>query len=60
MQHSMWIQLLVSLVAIILGILTLVGFAPLILTLVATLAIGAAVLLSGAAVSSRILSVCAA
>jgi hypothetical protein len=57
---AMWIQLLVGLVAITLGILALVGFAPLILTLVATLAIGAAVLLSGAAVSSRMLSVYAA
>lgn len=52
-----WMQLLLGLVAIALGVLALVGIAPFILNLVAMLAIGASMLLSGAAVSGRMLSV---
>jgi hypothetical protein len=46
-------QALVGVGAIVLGILALVGLDPLLLTLVALLALGAAVLMSGTAVSSR-------
>jgi hypothetical protein len=48
-------QMFVGLGSITLGILALVGLAPLTLVLVAMLALGAAVLLSGAAIRSRML-----
>jgi hypothetical protein len=50
-------QVFVGVGSITLGILALLGLAPLILVLVAMLVLGAAVLLSGAAVSSRMLSI---
>lgn len=50
-------QVLVGISAIVLGILALVGVQPLAITLVALLVVGAAVLFSGAAVSSRVASV---
>lgn len=52
-----WFQLLVGLAAIVLGALALAGFIPFILTLVGILIIGVAMLLSGVAVSGRMLSV---
>jgi hypothetical protein len=50
------VQALVGLAGIILGILGLVGMFPWTLSLVAFLCVGGAVLLSGAAVSSKMLS----
>lgn len=50
-------QALAGASAIVLGILALVGFVPVVLTLVALLVLGAAVLLSSTAVSSRMVSV---
>lgn len=49
-------DVLVGLAAIVLGILALVGFAPVTLTLVAMLALGIAVLLTGGAVIGKMLS----
>lgn len=49
-------QLLVGLSAIVLGILALIGVAPDVLTLVAMLAIGASILLSGSAVTGRMMT----
>ncbi|MDA8095135.1 MAG: hypothetical protein M0T84_14750 [Betaproteobacteria bacterium] len=49
-------QTLVGISAIVLGILSLIGFAPVILPLVAMLAIGIAILLSGTAISGRMLA----
>lgn len=49
-------QVLVGLAAIVLGILALVGFSPMVLNLVALLAIGAAILLGGAALGGRAVS----
>lgn len=49
-------QAMVGIGAIVLGILALIGVDPLLLTLVALLVLGAAVVLSGAAVSSRMAS----
>jgi hypothetical protein len=51
------VQLLIGLSAITLGILGLVGIASGVLTLVGLLAIGGAILLSGTAVSGRMLSI---
>lgn len=51
------LQVLVGLGGIALGIIALVGIAPEILSLVAMLGLGASVLLSGSAVSSRMVSV---
>jgi hypothetical protein len=50
-------QVFVGMGSLTLGILALLGMAPLILELVAMLALGAAVLLSSAAISSRMLSI---
>ncbi len=50
-------QMLVGVGAIVLGIIALVGVDPVVITLVALLVVGASVLLSGAAVSSRMASV---
>jgi hypothetical protein len=47
---------LVGLTSLVLGILALLGYSPITLTLVALLAIGAAVLMSGAAVGGRFLA----
>jgi hypothetical protein len=49
-------QALVGLAAIVLGIIALVGSYPLSLTLVAFLCVGAAILLSGAAVGTKMIS----
>ncbi len=49
-------QVLVGLAAMVLGILGLVGIAPVTLTLVAFLAVGTSILLSGAAVSGRMMA----
>jgi hypothetical protein len=49
-------QALIGLAAIVLGIIGLVGLYPLTLSLVAFLCLGASVLLSGAAVSTKMLS----
>jgi hypothetical protein len=46
-------QLLIGIAAIVLGILALIGFDPLVLSLVGLLATGASILFSGSAVSSR-------
>lgn len=50
------VQVLVGLSAIVLGILSLIGIQVMTLNLVAQLAIGASILLSGSAVSGRMLS----
>lgn len=50
-------EVLVGIGAIVLGILALLGMAPRTLVLVALLALGAAVLFSGSAVSSRMVSI---
>jgi hypothetical protein len=50
-------QALAGLGAVVLGILALVGVSPFVLSLVALLALGAAAIVSGAAVSSRMVSV---
>jgi hypothetical protein len=50
-------QALVGLAGIVLGIIALVGIHPRPLTLVAFLCLGASVLLSGTAVSSKMLSI---
>jgi hypothetical protein len=50
-------EVMVGLGAIVLGIVALVGFAPVTLTLVAMLALGSAILLSGSAVIGKMLSV---
>lgn len=50
-------EVLVGTGAIVLGIVALVGFAPVTLTLVAMLALGSAILLSGSAVIGKMLSV---
>jgi hypothetical protein len=49
-------QVLTGLAAILLGILALVGFNPSVMTLVALLCLGASVVLSGSAISGRVLS----
>ena len=49
-------QMLVGIVAIVLGILALIGVDPLTLSLVGLLAAGASILFSGSAVSARILT----
>jgi hypothetical protein len=49
-------QVLVGLSAIVLGILALIGIAPDVLTLVAMLAVGASILLTGSAVTGRMLT----
>lgn len=49
-------QVMIGLAGVILGILALVGLDPVVLTLVAMLSLAAAVLLTGSAVSSRMLS----
>ncbi len=54
---SSGVQLLVGITAVTLGILALVGMAPVILNLVALLGIGLANLLSGVAISTRMLTV---
>lgn len=51
------VQVLVGLSAIVLGILALIGIQPLTLNLVAQLAIGSSILLSGTAITGRMLSV---
>lgn len=56
LRGAIWVQIVVGLAAIVLGILALAGWVSLILTLVAMLAIGASILLTGAAVSARMLS----
>lgn len=48
------IQLVVGLAAVALGILALLDFTPLLLSLISLLAVGATVLLSGSALSTRI------
>jgi|688.fasta_scaffold600215_1 hypothetical protein len=53
---TMGTQLLVGIGAVVLGILSLIGFMPLVLTLVALLAIGGATLLTGSAVTGRMFS----
>jgi hypothetical protein len=50
-------QVLVGIAAIVLGIIALVGIDPVLVTLVALLVVGASVLFSGTAVSSRMASV---
>ncbi len=50
-------QVLLGIAAIVLGIIALVGIDPLLVTLVALVIVGASVLLSGAAISSRMASV---
>ena len=50
-------QVLVGLASAVLGILALLGIAPMILTLAAMLSVGASVLLSGVAISDRMLSI---
>ncbi|MEJ2344967.1 MAG: hypothetical protein P8076_02215 [Gammaproteobacteria bacterium] len=49
-------QVLIGLGTVVLGILALVGIAPMVLSLVALLSVGASVLLSGSAVSGKILA----
>jgi hypothetical protein len=51
------VQVLVGLAAVILGIIALAGWFPLELNLVAMLCVGASILLSGAALSSRMMSI---
>jgi hypothetical protein len=48
-------QVLIAISSIVLGVLSLVGMAPMILTLVALLALGTSVLLSGSAITGRML-----
>lgn len=48
-------QILVGLGAIVLAVLALIGFTPLVLSLVALLALGSASVLSGASVATRML-----
>ncbi len=50
------VQALIGLASILLGILALIGLNPGVLSLVALLAIGTAILLSGTAVSGKMLS----
>jgi len=50
-------QVLVGMSTIVLGILAVIGFAPPTLDLVATLALGSSVLLSGSAIAARMLTV---
>ena len=50
-------QMLIGIAAVVLGILALIGVDPLTLSLVGLLAIGASILFSGSAVSSRMLSI---
>jgi hypothetical protein len=52
-------QTLVALAAMVLGILALLGFHPLVLALVALLSIGGTLLLSGGAVSGKVLNLLA-
>jgi len=49
-------QVMVGIAGIVLGVLSLVGIAPMILALVALLSLGASVLLSGSAITGRMLS----
>ncbi len=49
--------MLVGIAAVVLGIIALVGIDPVLVTLVALLVVGASVLFSGTAVSSRMASV---
>jgi hypothetical protein len=50
-------QMLIGVTAIVLGILALIGIDPLTLSLVGLLAVGASILFSGSAVSSRMLGI---
>lgn len=52
---AMGTQILAGLAAVILGILSLIGFAPITLNFVAILVLGAASLLSGSAITGRML-----
>jgi hypothetical protein len=52
---AMGMQVLVGVSAVVLGILSLIGFEPLTLTLVALLAIGASSLLTGSAMSGKMM-----
>lgn len=56
MSAAAGLQVLVGLAAIVLGILGLIGLAPQTLALVAMLALGSSELLSGGAMTSRVLS----
>jgi len=60
MEHGIWassgMSLLFGVSAVTLGILALVGLSPMYLNLVALLAVGLPNLLSGAAISSRLLN----
>lgn len=56
-QGASGVQVLAGLAAIVLGIIALVGYAPLTLTLTAFLCLGASALLSGGALTERVLSV---
>ena len=49
-------QVLIGISSVVLGVLSLVGIAPMIMGLVALLALGASVLLSGSAITGRMLS----
>ncbi len=51
------VQALVGIGAIALGIIALVGYNPRLLTLVAVLAVGAALLITGAAVTARLMTI---
>lgn len=51
------LQVLVGIAAVVLGILSLIGVSPLMLNLIAQLAIGSAIVLSGTAITGRVLSV---
>ena len=50
-------QVLVGVSAVVLGILAVIGLVPMILTLVAFISIGASTLLSGAAITGRMMSI---
>jgi hypothetical protein len=54
---SMSTQVFVGVGAVILGILSLIGLQPIVLTLIALLAIGASSLLTGSAVTGRLVSI---
>jgi hypothetical protein len=49
-------QVLIGIASVVLGVLALVGIAPMTLALVALLALGASVMLSGSAITGRMLS----
>ncbi len=50
------IQLMIGMSAVVLGILGLIGMAPLTLTLIAMLAVGVAILISGSSLTAKILA----